>query len=33
MDPAAGLQTYGHAKQVIRGWVDRFVARVKAAHE
>lgn len=29
---APGLSQYGHARQVIRQWADRFVARINAAH-
>lgn len=28
----AGLQTYGHAKQVMDGWVERFVKRLDHIH-
>lgn len=28
----AGLQTYGHARQVMDGWAERFVKRLDAIH-
>jgi hypothetical protein len=28
----AGLKKYGHAQQVMDGWVERFVKRLDKAH-
>jgi len=32
MSIGAGLSEFGHAKQVIEHWVERFVSRVDKAH-
>jgi hypothetical protein len=29
---AAGLKTYGHAQQVMDGWIERFIERLDKAH-
>ncbi len=29
---SAGLSTYGHAKQVMRGWIEQFIIRLDEAH-
>ena len=32
LDMAGGFQSYGNAKSVMRGWAERFVARLDEAH-
>jgi len=32
LNPVAGLKTYGHAEQVMDGWIERFIKRLDKAH-